>query len=117
MKKLKPRQVRPALEALEDRLVPAPAPVAAPGVFITLVAPTGGPAAPGGQLFLSPPAALDPLMTGIGRLPQSTLSFPASGGGDTAVFPDLASLLPSLLPADSAPADTAAAVEEPVWYS
>ena len=35
----------------------------------------------GGRVLFAPPALPDPLMSQIGRLPQPSLAFPASGGG------------------------------------
>jgi hypothetical protein len=102
-----PRQTRPDLEALEDRLAPAPlpatpgevvtpaavAPLAAgnalepapvPGRLFTTVAtpalPVGATATGSGQLFFSVPPPPNPLVTQSGRFAEPALRFPPSGG-------------------------------------
>jgi hypothetical protein len=118
-------RLRPLLESLEGRYSPAVAADVSAGAAesarVAALFDAGGtesrfsfpvPAAPlelfaegaspfgGGQVFFSPPSLPDPLMSQIGRLPEPSLKFPASGGGGhVRVSEEMALLSPAVSPA------------------
>ena len=113
---------RPSLEALERRYAPAvagdvttgaadsarvagafeggaaPAPVVvlpAGPIQVYAPAPSG---LGGGRVFFSAPGLPDVLMSQIGRLPEPSLKFPASGGGQAKASEETAQLTPVVTP-------------------
>jgi hypothetical protein len=124
---------KPELEVLEDRQAPAPVQTAPPGnaAPVAAVVPPSAAApantlapapvtpAPVAEAVFSTPAALDPLMSQVGRFPEASFQMPTSGAHSDA--PPAGDSTALLLPASETPVpsteESAAPADDSIWYT
>ena len=133
-----PRQARPELEVLEDRVAPvalqaataspvdvrdstnqgpkaAASPIAPTTPLAAGTVPAGAALASSGERVFSTPSALNPLLVQIGRFHEPLLELPPSGGShELAPAPELAALL-SPVPEPGPAEETAAVPDDSIW--